>query len=71
MIVHNDEVVASCHNMVLKNTDPTAHAEVISIREVSPRKHDKNSSYLVFILISYFSALHILLNALTADCSWQ
>lgn len=37
VIVRNDEVVVSCHNMVLKNTDPTAHAEVTAIREVSPR----------------------------------
>jgi tRNA(Arg) A34 adenosine deaminase TadA len=34
VVVHNDEVIASCHNMVLKNTDPTAHAEVTAIREV-------------------------------------
>lgn len=34
VIVHNDEVVASCHNMVLNYTDPTAHAEVTAIREV-------------------------------------
>jgi tRNA(Arg) A34 adenosine deaminase TadA len=34
VIVHKDEVVASCHNMVLNYTDPTAHAEVTAIREV-------------------------------------
>ncbi len=34
VVVCNDEVVVSCHNMVLKNTDPTAHAEVTAIREV-------------------------------------
>lgn len=34
VIVRNDEVVVSCHNMVLRNTDPTAHAEVTAIREV-------------------------------------
>lgn len=33
VVVHNDEVVVSCHNMVLKTTDPTAHAEVTAIRE--------------------------------------
>nr|BAK06047.1 predicted protein [Hordeum vulgare subsp. vulgare] len=33
VVVRNDQVVASCHNMVLKNTDPTAHAEVTAIRE--------------------------------------
>jgi len=33
IVVRNDEVIASCHNMVLKNTDPTAHAEVTAIRE--------------------------------------
>ncbi|KAE8659954.1 Cytidine/deoxycytidylate deaminase family protein isoform 2 [Hibiscus syriacus] len=33
VVVCNDEVIVSCHNMVLKNTDPTAHAEVTAIRE--------------------------------------
>ncbi|PQQ07565.1 SWI/SNF-related matrix-associated actin-dependent regulator of chromatin subfamily A-like protein 1 isoform X2 [Prunus yedoensis var. nudiflora] len=33
VVVHNDEVLVSCHNMVLRNTDPTAHAEVTAIRE--------------------------------------
>ncbi|CAI9770433.1 unnamed protein product [Fraxinus pennsylvanica] len=33
VIVCDDEVVVSCHNMVLKHTDPTAHAEVTAIRE--------------------------------------
>ncbi|XP_024032398.1 uncharacterized protein LOC112094929, partial [Morus notabilis] len=33
VVVRNDEVVVSCHNMVLRNTDPTAHAEVAAIRE--------------------------------------
>eukprot|EP01018_Ginkgo_biloba_P001896 Gb_20380 [translate_table: standard] len=33
VVVLNDEVVVSCHNMVLKNTDPTAHAEVMAVRE--------------------------------------
>jgi tRNA(Arg) A34 adenosine deaminase TadA len=34
VIVRNDEVVVSCHNMVLRNKDPTAHAEITAIREV-------------------------------------
>ena len=34
VVVRNDEVVVGCHNMVLNNTDPTAHAEVTAIREV-------------------------------------
>jgi tRNA(Arg) A34 adenosine deaminase TadA len=34
VVVCNDEVVVSCHNMVLNCTDPTAHAEVTAIREV-------------------------------------
>ncbi|GMQ07119.1 hypothetical protein CsSME_00051453 [Camellia sinensis var. sinensis] len=33
VVVRNDEVVVSCHNMVLKNTDPIAHAKVTAIRE--------------------------------------
>ncbi|KAG9155333.1 hypothetical protein Leryth_022136, partial [Lithospermum erythrorhizon] len=33
IVVCNDEVVVSSHNMSLINTDPTAHAEVVAIRE--------------------------------------
>ncbi|EXB75652.1 Guanine deaminase [Morus notabilis] len=33
VVVKNDEVVVSCHNMVLSCTDPTAHAEVTAIIE--------------------------------------
>ena len=33
IVAHNDEVIVSCHNMVLKNRDPIAHAEVTAIRE--------------------------------------
>ncbi|MBA0618913.1 hypothetical protein Godav_028177, partial [Gossypium davidsonii] len=32
VVVCNDEVIVSCHNMILRNTDPTAHAEVTAIR---------------------------------------
>lgn len=50
VVVHNDEVVVSCHNLVLKNTDPTAHAEVTAIREVRIRDmyiaSSKSSGYL-------------------------
>ncbi|KAH7314492.1 hypothetical protein KP509_21G005100 [Ceratopteris richardii] len=33
VVVLKDEIVVSCHNMVLEYTDPTAHAEVTAIRE--------------------------------------
>ncbi|KAL2325422.1 hypothetical protein Fmac_024480 [Flemingia macrophylla] len=33
VIARNDEIVASCHNMVVRNTDPSAHAEITAIRE--------------------------------------
>eukprot|EP00249_Psilotum_nudum_P015751 c25503_g1_i1 orf=219-860(-) len=33
VVVKADEIIVSCHNMVLHNTDPTAHAEVTAIRE--------------------------------------
>ncbi|KAL3676932.1 hypothetical protein R1sor_026880 [Riccia sorocarpa] len=32
VIVRNGEIVVQCHNMVLRNTDPTAHAEVTAVR---------------------------------------
>nr|XP_018628320.1 guanosine deaminase-like [Nicotiana tomentosiformis] len=34
VVVRNDKVLVSCHNMVLKHSDPTAHAEVTAVREV-------------------------------------
>ncbi|KAK7391909.1 hypothetical protein VNO78_20333 [Psophocarpus tetragonolobus] len=33
VIVRNGEIVASSHNMVVSNTDPSAHAEIITIRQ--------------------------------------
>ncbi|CAH8361645.1 unnamed protein product [Eruca vesicaria subsp. sativa] len=33
VIVHKNEVLVSCHNMVLRHKDPTAHAETVAIRE--------------------------------------
>ncbi|PWA86655.1 cytidine and deoxycytidylate deaminase, zinc-binding, Cytidine deaminase-like protein [Artemisia annua] len=33
VVVRNDEIVVSCHNLVNKHTDPTAHAEVTAVRE--------------------------------------
>ncbi|CAN8260375.1 unnamed protein product [Cochlearia groenlandica] len=33
VIVHKNQIVVSCDNMVLKEKDPTAHAEVVAIRE--------------------------------------
>ncbi|KMZ64170.1 putative Guanine deaminase [Zostera marina] len=33
VIVRKDEVIISSHNMVLNQTDPTAHAEVTAIRD--------------------------------------
>ncbi|KAK6159904.1 hypothetical protein DH2020_003285 [Rehmannia glutinosa] len=35
VVVHNNEVVVSCHNMVLKQTDPFfAHAEVTAVKRI-------------------------------------
>ncbi|XP_074294807.1 guanosine deaminase-like [Silene latifolia] len=33
VIVRNDQAIAICHNMVLKHTDLTAHAEITALRE--------------------------------------
>lgn len=60
VIVCNDEVVVSCHNMVLKNTDPTAHAEVAAIREVRLRNHQISQIQLLYKKIVYQLPQHIL-----------
>lgn len=33
VIVKDDEIIAQCHNRVTSTNDPTAHAEVVAIRE--------------------------------------
>eukprot|EP00850_Spirogloea_muscicola_P024643 SM001204S25896 [mRNA] locus=s1204:130:1407:+ [translate_table: standard] len=33
VVVSDGEVIVKCHNMVLRNTDPTAHAEVTAVRQ--------------------------------------
>jgi tRNA(Arg) A34 adenosine deaminase TadA len=57
VVVRNDEVVVSCHNMVLNYTDPTAHAEVTAIREVYVALWTEATNYLV--LAVYIWILHI------------
>lgn len=47
VVVLNDEIVVSCHNMVLRNTDPTAHAEVTAIREVRQRNYPVSCDLLI------------------------
>ena len=37
VIVKNDEVVGTGHNKVLSDNDPTAHAEVVAIRDACAR----------------------------------
>lgn len=34
VVVKDDQIIVKCHNMVLRNMDPTAHAEVTAVREV-------------------------------------
>ncbi len=36
-VVHNGKIVAQAHNLVWKNNDPTAHAEVLALRLASAR----------------------------------
>ncbi|XP_065852013.1 guanosine deaminase-like isoform X2 [Euphorbia lathyris] len=44
VIVRNDEIVVRCHNLVRKNTDPTAHAEVTAVREACKKLNRINLS---------------------------
>ncbi|KAJ1288730.1 hypothetical protein BS78_02G110900 [Paspalum vaginatum] len=44
VIVRGDEEVASCHNLVRKDTDPSAHAEVTAIREACKKLGEINLS---------------------------
>ena len=37
VIVHKGEVVSQNHNLVRKNIDPTAHAEILCIRDVAQK----------------------------------
>eukprot|EP00270_Netrium_digitus_P005939 TRINITY_DN1800_c0_g1_i1.p1 TRINITY_DN1800_c0_g1~~TRINITY_DN1800_c0_g1_i1.p1 ORF type:complete len:186 (+),score=59.72 TRINITY_DN1800_c0_g1_i1:126-683(+) len=44
VVVKEGEVVARCHNMVLRNMDPTAHAEVTAVREACKKLETYNLS---------------------------
>ena len=33
LIVKDDKIISKAHNEVIKNNDPTAHAEILAIRE--------------------------------------
>jgi guanine deaminase len=37
VIVHQDEIIATAHNEVVLRNDPTAHAEILAIREAGKR----------------------------------
>lgn len=39
VIVRNGEVISAAHNLVISNNDPTAHAEVVAIREACRKLH--------------------------------
>lgn len=66
VVVRNDEVVVSCHNMVLKNTDPTAHAEVTAIREVRLKNLFLLHVHVLVLLeeLSFCSCAHALVSVL-------
>ena len=53
VIVKNNKIIGKGHNMVLKNSDPTAHGEVSAIRNAC--KNLKAFNHFLFInYISYF-----------------
>ena len=55
-VVHNDQVIVSCHTMVLDYTDPTAHAQVTAIREVG--RVPCITYTASFLLIGYLSHIN-------------
>jgi guanine deaminase len=44
VIVQNDKIIAKAHNKVISSKDPTAHAEIIAIREASQKLDSFNLS---------------------------
>lgn len=64
VVVRDGEVVASCHNMVERNTDPSAHAEVTAIREV-----DKVTKYFYSVpSLNYSYSSSIVTKCLVRYC---
>jgi len=35
VIIHNQKIIATGHNLTIQNNDPTAHAEIIAIRKAA------------------------------------
>ncbi len=42
VIVKNGKIIARGHNMVLKENDPTAHAEIIAIRNAAKKSNNRH-----------------------------
>lgn len=40
LIVHNNELIGSGHNLPIQLNDPTAHAEMLALREAGARRKD-------------------------------
>jgi tRNA(Arg) A34 adenosine deaminase TadA len=40
LVVKDDEIIAEGTNQVTRNNDPTAHAEIVAVREACRRLHD-------------------------------
>ena len=53
VIVRNNEVIARAHNEVLSSNDPTAHAEILVIREASRKLGSFDLSDCVLYASSY------------------
>ncbi|KAI5064409.1 hypothetical protein GOP47_0021079 [Adiantum capillus-veneris] len=64
VVMLKDEIVVSCHNMVLKYMDPTAHAKVTAIQEARKKlRCIELSDCKMYVLWSlkpmYFGAIHL------------
>ena len=44
VIVRNDEVIARAHNLVETRQDPTAHAEMLALKEASDKLNTRRLS---------------------------
>lgn len=52
LIVHDGQIISRTHNLTETLLDPTAHAEILCIRDAA-RKLESNTKFNIFVILHF------------------